>query len=110
MDELETSESSNTQSLEPLAVAQIEYVTRELAKISDLLRRYSNEAEQKLIPVLTDPKQADAAFWAKLSGTLHAGIALALVRTQTIRMYLEEGDVPGGHDHLPSPPSARDPE
>jgi hypothetical protein len=108
MDELATTEPSDDQSLES---KQLEYVTRQLAAISDLLRRYSNEAEQKLIPALLNPEQAaDAAYWAQLSGTLHAGIALALARTQTIRMYLEEGDVPGGHDHLPSPPSARDPE
>jgi hypothetical protein len=103
-----TTEPSNTQ---PLESTQVEYAKRQLKELTDLLRRYCNSAEQEVVPALLNPEQADAAaFWAKLSGQLHAGLALALCRADTILWYLEEGDVPGGHDHLPTSEDPRNPE
>jgi hypothetical protein len=102
-----TTEPSNTQ---PLESTQVEYAKRQLKELTDLLRRYCNSAEQEVVPALLNPEQADAAFWAKLSGQLHAGLALALRRADTILWYLEENIVPGGHASLRASADPRNPE
>jgi hypothetical protein len=105
MDELATTGPSNNQSLES---EQIEYTKRQLKELTDLLRRYCNNAEQEIVSGLTEEEHT--INWPKLSGQLHAGLALALCRADTILWYLEENDVPGGYASLPASADPRNPE
>jgi hypothetical protein len=109
MDELATTKPSDDQSLEPESINRV--VLQSLKDLESDLRKYANKAEQAVVPVLEgSDKRSSVEFWAKLSGSLHAGIILALCGVSATIETLEENGVRSVFADLPSPSSARDPE
>jgi TATA-binding protein-associated factor Taf7 len=109
MDELATTKPSDDQSLEPESINRV--VLQSLKDLESDLRKYANKAEQAVVPVLEgSDKRSSVEFWAKLSGSLHAGIILALCGISSAIETLEKSGVRSVFADLPTSEDPSDPE